>query len=168
MTTLEDLLNIQWNHDQRMVKHCLTRCLYVQSGDTFINVGGSKPGIDRDMWYDDETDGPDASKFSAFRNYNLRINAPTTLRQRYGDTLGHSRVVVLAPNYTRGSSLLLSVGTQYHDEPLRDGARLATDAELAEIEKALAATRKDYEKRLTIYWKRYSKKVHASGYYANR
>ena len=168
MDDLEELLNIQWNNDQRMVKHCLMRCLYVQSGDTFINCGDRKPSIDREMWYDDETDGPQVN-FENFKAYNMRSNAPTPLSERYRDfgqiPIPYVCTELLQRQNRRQVAVLL---IRHIDEPVKADERRATESELAVADNALRSARDDCERRLYAYWKRYSDKVYARGYWANR
>lgn len=157
MASLEELLSVQWNGDRKMVEHCLKHCLYIQLGDTFIRVGDRKPSIDRDLWYDDETDGP-AETFENFKAYNMRTNAPRLIDESHGREL----YVTVNYNGDRTNGKLLALTTYDVDN------RLATDEEIALANNALSEARADYEKRLAAYWKRYSSKVHARGYYVNR
>jgi len=168
MRELEELLTIKWRGDQSMVKHCLNSNIYIRSGDLWINCGDKKPRIERDLWYDDETDGPDDSKFEAFRAYNLRSNAQSMLSEQ--SEYGGVREVWLVQNYYgNDANELVAVTTKRVDDLPRSGElRKVTPEELKAINKARAEVNTDYEKRLERYWKRYNDKVMARGYWANR
>jgi len=172
MTELETLLRTQWvkrdgTPDESMVKYCLKSNTYIDIGPYYINIG-VKPSIDSTMWYDDETEGPDASKFEAFRAYNMR-------GKRFDlDELaanGRSNVWVYT-NYTNdrtGGKLKGWSTTHWDEEPRHLGDyHKATDDDIMAIKQGLAEMKAAYEKRLATYWKRYSNKVHAAGYWANR
>lgn len=172
MTELETLLRTQWvkrdgTPDESMVKYCLKSSTYIDIGPYYINIG-DKPSIDSTMWYDDETEGPDASKFEAFRAYNMR-------GKRFDlDELTSSRLgeVYIYTNYTRdrtGGKLKGWLVAHNGEEPRHVGDfQLATADDIMAIKQGLAEMKAAYEKRLATYWKRYSNKVHAAGYWANR
>lgn len=175
MSELETLLQKQWvkrdgTPDTKMADYCLKSSKYIDTGNYYLDIGNSKPTIDSQMWYDDETDGPDASQFEAFRAYNLRSNNPRRSLEKLADS-GQS-VVWIYTKYTRDHTegkikgwLAARVG----EEPRHVGeCHQATDDDIMAIKQGLAEIAADYEKRLATYWKRYSSKVHASGYWANR
>lgn len=171
---LRKLLEKQWvkrngEIDHKMVDYCLKSSIYVQSGDEFINCGDSKPTIDKTMWYDDETDGPTVN-FDSFKRYN-QSNFPRTLEEMKMGRDG--RQVYIVDNYYlragETTTLLKSVRVADLDYDRVDGnPRLATDEEIRLINEAILKARADYEKRLERYWKRYSNKVRAEGYWVNR
>lgn len=174
METLKELLELQWTKrdgtpDDKMVEHCLKSSIYIQVGDTYIDVGDNKPKIDNQLWYDDETDGPDASQFAAFRNYNLRSHKQPMLSEvsEYG---GPREIWVTTHWYNdkTGGKMLGLIVKRVDDAPRSGELRRATAEEISLANEARAKANADYEKRLATYWKRYSNKVHASGYWANR
>ena len=175
MTELQLLLSKQWvkrsgDIDQSMVDYCLKSSKYIDTGSYYLDIGDSKPTIDSQMWYDDETDGPDASKFEAFRAYNLRSNNPRRSLEKLADS-GNS-VVYVYNKYTRDATdgkIKGWLAARIGEEPRHVGNySLATDDDIMAIKQGLSEIAADYEKRLKTYWKRYSNKVHASGYWANR
>lgn len=173
MNELETLLRKQWTKrdgspDLKMVDYCLKSDKYIDLGDYYLDIGGSKPHISSTMYYDDETEGPDASKFEAFRAYNLR-----GVRLSFESATDHGRSEVwIYTKYTRDQTdgkikgwLTARIG----EEPRHVGeCRKATPDDIAAIKQGLAEISADFEKRLATYWKRYSSKVYASGYWANR
>lgn len=174
MTELEALIALQWRKkdgtpDLGMIEYSLKSSKWIDMGQHYLNIGNSKPQIERDLWYDDETEGPDDSKFEAFRAYNLKGNkAP-----RAEDYIADGRSVIwIFDNYTRdtsGGKLKSWTATRLGEEPRHVGEyRLATTDEIGAIKQGLNEIRMDFEKRLVTYWKRYSNKVHARGYWANR
>lgn len=173
MNELETLLRKQWvkrdgTPDESMVKYCLKSSKYIDMGPYYLRIGDSKPSIDSTIWYDDETDGPDDSKFETFRQYNLR-GKRFSLDELAGN--GHREIWVYN-NYTTdrtGGKLKGWLAARIGEEPRHVGEyRLATPDDIGAIKQGLAEIRADYEKRLATYWKRYSNKVHASGYWVNR
>lgn len=173
MTELESLLRKQWvkrngDVDESMVKYCLKSSLYIDTGEYYLHIGDSKPSIDSTMWYDDETEGPDSSKFDAFRNYNMR-------GKRFSlDELaenGRSEVWIFT-NYTRdmtGGKIKSWLVTHVGEDPRHVGeCRRATADDIMAIKQGLCQIKANYEKRLANYWKRYSDKVTSAGYWANR
>jgi len=175
MTELQSLLSKQWikrngDIDQKMVDYCLKSDKYIDLGDYYLDIGDSKPSIDSQMWYDDETEGPDASKFEAFRAYNLRNNNSQRSLEKLADS-GRS-VVWIYTKYTRDHTdgkIKGWLATRIGEEPRHVGeCRLATNDDIMAIKQGLAEIATNYEKRLATYWKRYNNKVHSSGYWANR
>lgn len=174
MTELKTLLQKQWTKrdgtpDERMVDYSLKSNKWIDMGDYYLNVSDSKPSIDKTLWYDDETDSPDDSKFEAFRVYNLRGNKAPQIE----DYINDGRPVIwVYTNYTHdqtGGKVKSWTATRIGEEPRHIGEyRLATTDEIGAIKQGLNEVRVDFEKRLKTYWKRYSNKVHASGYWANR
>lgn len=163
---LTELLTLQWNNDERMVKYCLKSTKYVQLGDKFVAVTSSKPTIDKTMWYDDETKGPEVS-FESFRRYN-ESNMPHELVKEKSLWGGLSKLYIV-PNYYRDKTDGRLAGITYEpSERAPANGREVTDAELEAFNMAIRDVQADYEKRLAAYWKRYSHKVTAQGYWANR
>jgi hypothetical protein len=172
MTELQSLLEKQWvkrdgSPDPKMVEYCLKSANYIDVGPYYLNIG-DKPSIDSTMWYDDETDGPDASKFEAFRSYNMRGK-----RLTFEESTDHGRSeVYIYTNYTTdrtGGKLKGWLTARIGEEPRHVGDfHKATEDDIMAIKQGLAEMKEAYEKRLKTYWKRYSNKVHAAGYWANR
>jgi hypothetical protein len=173
MKTLEQLLSEKWRKrdgsvDQKMVDFCMKDSIYVQSGEEFINCGDAKPRIENTMWYDDETKGPEVN-FESFKSYNMR-NAPRTVEEQMEV---HDRKPYITNNYYlrdgETTTLLKSVVFRNENYDRMTGEeRLATEDEMQLVKLAINKARRDYEKRLERYWKRYENKVKASGYWANR
>lgn len=171
MTELETLLRTQWvkrdgSPDESMVKYCLKSANYIDTGAYYLNVG-DKPSIDSTMWYDDETASPEEN-FETFRAYNMR-GKRFDLDELIAN--GRSNIWVYT-NYTRdrsGGKLKGWTTTHWDEEPRHLGEyHRATDDDIMAIRQGLSEMKSAYEKRLATYWKRYSHKVHAAGYWANR
>lgn len=174
--TLQEALENKWKKqngeiDHRMVNYCIKTSIYIQSGDIFINCGVKKPRIEKDMWYDDETDAPKVT-FEGFKALNMHHNAPATVEEQMAE---RNRKPYIVNNYYlrngETTSPLKSIifRNEFYDR--MDGyseMRPATDEELELAREAIAEARADYEKRLEQYWKRYSNKVMARGYWVNR
>lgn len=175
MSELKTLLEKQWTKrdgtpDERMADYCLKSSKYIDTGEYYLDIGDSKPSIESQMWYDDETTGPDASKFEAFRAYNLRCNNGSRTLEKMAEN-GRTEVWVYT-KYTNDKTegkLKGWTATRLGEEPRHIGDyRKATADDIMAIKQGLAEINANYEKRLKTYWKRYSNKVHASGYWANR
>ena len=173
MTELETLIRQQWvkrdgTPDESMVKYCLKEGKYIDLGDYYLRVGDAKPNIEKTMWYDDETEGPDASRFEAFREYNMRGK-----RLSLEDAMDYGRSEVwIFTQYTHdrtGGKLKSWLTARIGEEPTHVGEyRKATEDDIKAIKQGLAEIKADYEKRLKTYWKKYSAKVRSAGYWANR
>lgn len=171
--TLQEALASKWKKrdgttDEKMVEYCLKSSIYVQSGEEFINCGNAKPTIDKTMWYDDETEGPKAT-FENFKQYNMS-NAPRTVEEQMEQ---HNRKPYICNNYYLNagettSPLKSVVFRNEFNDRFNGDERPATEAEIALIKEAIDKARENYFTRLERYWKRYSNKVHAAGYWANR
>lgn len=150
--------------DQAMVKHCLKSSKYVEIEDAFVDIGDSKPTIYKEMYYDDETDGPEAN-FNNFRNYNVRMGMPKPykLEGRNRDGFGTLKMV---PQYDGAQGFGLSTLT-YEDDHNSE-YREVTESQLEEINKGIEEVKDDYEKRLQTYYKRYKDQISAKGYWKNR
>ena len=145
----------------------MTSANYIDVGPYYLNIG-DKPSIDSTLYYDDETEGPDASKFEAFKAYNMR-NKRFDLDELIANGRGNIWVYTNYTNDRTGGKLKGWSTTHWDEEPRHLGDyHKATDDDIAAIRQGLAAQKAAFEKRLATYWKRYSNKVHASGYWANR
>lgn len=161
---LKELLNLQWNSNEKMVKYCLTSSLYIQLNDKFVVVCSKKPKIDSDIWYDDETKSPSVT-FESFVDNNTR-NLPNYF-QLENIRFGNHRSLFIAPQYYADKTDGKLCGLRYEDDNFTDGRKVSKE-ELEIINQAVSEVRADYEKRLKRYWKRYSDKVTTKGYWANR
>lgn len=155
MKTLRQLLQDQWGETSNMVDYCEKSSIYIQSGETFINVGSAKPSIDKTLWFDDETDTPEVT-FDYFRNYN-RHHFPRRLKDEQQFVTANYR-----GDKTGGRLACFTINDG------RTDCRPATADEVNKANAAIEKARDDYEKRLQRYWKRYGDKVHAAGYWVNR
>lgn len=169
MSGLKQLLSKQWirrdgSVDHGMVEHCLKSNNYVQVGDIYIYVG-SKPTIDSEIWFDDETSRPDDNDFETFKEYNMRRNKHLSLDETLSN--GFDTIWIYSKwNADRTAGRLAGwVPTRHGEEPRHVGeVRRATPEEVEAIRQKLDEMRASYEKRLATYWKRYSHKVVARGY----
>ena len=157
--------------DIDMVNWCIKESKIVNMGDYWLDIGSAKPKIESTLWYDDETQGPDANLFEEFREYNLRGKAATLdeITKRFGSD---GKIWIYKNKYTRDNRNILrgwTTSDTYHGKPTHVGECYeATEEERAAIAQGLQEIRNNYEKRLKTYWKRYSDKVYARGYWANR
>lgn len=163
---LTNLLSLTWHGSQKMIDHCLKSSNYIQIGEMFVNCGDKKPSITKTLWYDDTTEGPDATE-SAFMHENERNNVPGPWELQYRNYQDLYYLV----NYhgdKSGGRLVCLTYEEYN--PCRTALlRKVTAEELELINEAVESVRKDYTKRLKAYWKRYGKdNFRVEGYWADR
>jgi len=161
---LKSLLGMEWRTrkgevDQKMVEFCMKKDRYIYLNGEFIKCCENKPSIDSTLYYDDTTEGP-GNSFNAFRIYNIH-NIPEQLKPAsYGETL------ITSAHYSNGSEKLRCF---YYSENIEaDKGRIASAEELKAINEARKEVADDYEKRLKTYYKKYSKNIRSSGYWAER
>jgi hypothetical protein len=154
-----------FNNDSSMVKHCLnnSKCVKIDGG--FIDVCDSKPKIDSTIYYNDEYDSPGESK-ETFINYNIRLHMPETFDKE------NTRYEYYAIRQYTGqkNNILVAVHVQdKFDEIIHKHIiRKLSETEMQQINEAIKEVQEHYKKRLNTYYKRYSDKIYASGYWANR
>lgn len=161
------LLNIQWNNDPGMLKHCLTNSYYIALGEGVYLDVGSKQSIDKTMYYDDETPSPEATKEN-WKAYNKRRSPEHYVALR---TAGfyEPRVLVMQPQYFGNKTDSKLLGLTY--DPRGEFLPLAQTVSpelLVRINNEVDLINADFDKRLETYWKRFSSKVGTRGYWANR
>ena len=167
---LTRLLELTWRKrsgsiDAKMVRHSLESGKYVKIDDRFVCVCDLKPSITKTIWYDDETEGPEAN-YQNFLQVN-KHNFPSywELMHRYEDPL-YIRVRFWNDK-TDGRIATLEYIPKYHQENA-ELIRPVTPEDLEKINAAVEEVRQDYKKRLDTYWKKYSNQVSSRGYWVNR
>ena len=163
---LREVLSLQWNGNEGMIKHGLTNINYISWGDEFngqyfIDVGAKKPNIQKQFWFDDEQIIPKPNK-EYFIEYNMKYNAPQLLQLE--NNRNERLHLVSSYNYNK-TDKLKSVTYISWDEIIQ---LPVTEELLIVINEAIAEVRTDFAKRLERYWNRYSDKVRFSGYWVNR
>jgi len=156
---LTEILEEVWRGNKKMVDYSLKSAKYIYINGRFISCCTAKPSIDKTMWYDDEGKGIDTN-FNSFVSYN-KSNMPRLLDP---DT---SWYLDIAYWRQKGRDLLSVRGCTHWQEP-EDGWEEMTEEEIKEINKAIQEVRDDYKKRLEMYYKKYSDKICARGYWVNR
>ena len=167
---LTRLLELTWRKrsgsiDAKMVRHCLESGKYIKIDDRFVCVCELKPSITKTIWYDDETEGPEAN-YQNFLHENER-NYPGhwELMHRYEDPL-YIRVRFWNDK-TDGRIATLEYIPKHHNENA-ELIRPVTPEDLEKINAAVEEVRQHYKKRLETYWKKYSNQVSSRGYWVNR
>lgn len=139
-----------------------------------------KPKIDNVIYYDDERPAPDTD-FESWMEYNLfynfnrgekSISKWTNDIKRYheigccaGNLLSHPTYFRYDGQFSYGMMLYADIDDM---EKHKDIAVELDDAETVEYINCIEALKADFIKRLTTYYKRYSHKIYAYGYWANR
>ena len=169
---LTRLLELTWRKrsgepDQSMVDHCLKSGKYIRIDDMMVDVCSIKPIITTTIWYDDETEGPEAN-FQNFKALNERQNMPSLyeLQSHFCGVRDLYFIVQYSGDKTGGKLASLTYADEPSNFPL---IRKVTPAELEQINAAVEEVRQDYAKRLVNYFKRYGKThVSSRGYWVNR
>ena len=152
----------------------------------YLDLGGivvvfEQPAIRSTLWYDDETEEPEVC-FESFRNYNLHslddydFEWWRSERRNMEEGGCCSGAAVSNPFLSiwkgegrpRFRSNYRDAADFTADPKNKLEARPLSDEEIGLIGQACKEQRARFESRLQTYWKRYSKKVRASGYWANR
>lgn len=171
MKSVEELLTLQWNGDQKMVAYLLKGATYLNMGSYYLDVGG-RPTISRTIYYADTdyatgemADDPGTS-YNVFKNHNMRLHS----NQRWIEELEEGRVeVVITQQYHQDKTGgCLKGWTTKRSYELQANDVVATPEERAKILQTLKEQDRLYEKRLETYYKRYGHKVRTSSYWADR
>lgn len=123
-----------------------------------LDIELREPAIESRLWYDDETERPTNSKENFFY-YNLQFLHDLPCNSLIKEPIDNTQ-------YTTISNL-----DEYSPEVHAKGykfVRRLTKEEQKDIEKINKFVKAKFEKRLETYWKKYSSKVHWSGYWVNR
>lgn len=175
--TLRELLELVWTRkngqvDQKMVEFCLKDSNYIDMGNYFLDIGRSKPTIDKTIYYADqdrstgEMAKDPGTSFETFKRYNKK-NSP----QSDIDAINESSVtVVIRPQYygDKTGGILCTWGIKKYFDKLGEKDREATPAEKQIIIEAIKVAAENYDKRLSAYYKKYSSKIRTSSYWADR
>ena len=163
---LTELLAKTWNNGAKMIDYCLKSSKYIVIDNMFVDACKSKPSISKTLWYSDVTEGPEAN-FLNFKELNHRNNMPRLLGMRCSfDCMQELYLMVHYSNDKTGGRLVsLVYDVENSSLPL---IRKVTESELEKINAVIEEVRKEYDKRLESYYKKYSHKVTAEGYWADR
>lgn len=175
---VEELSKKLWNTPD-MQKYIVNTYDFYKTQDGFIIElqKTNKIAIDKTMWYDDETDGPDVNEKN-FINYNnsnmpgrnldaylqekenLKINGCASGRYDYNG------IYFVGINYKQ--DYLVNCDWFDYDNNKRDFKRYLTIEEQEDFIKLTEERKQQYIERLKKYFKRYGQHVHARGYWVNR
>lgn len=155
-------------------KYFYKQYLLLITKDGYILELDNNPSISKTLWYDDETPTP-AKTEQYFLNYNISINLPyrnineyLEEKNRLETTGGATGLydyngLYFTSNYTNKKR----IGFDYLNDK-RDFVRYMTKEEQNELIEIIKDLQNKYIERLKKYYKRYSKSIHVSGYWANR
>jgi hypothetical protein len=157
-------MNKAYPNDASMVKYCLSGSKWVElDNGVFVSACKAKPVIKNQMWYDDTKNNP-GNSFEVFEEYN-RSNMPTEMTIEHS-MYGWSDTLCLCPASWRHPEAKL-YHLQYMEAVEENQHRITTE-ELLIINEAIREVQADYTKRLEAYYKKYSSKIHSSGYWVDR
>lgn len=129
---------------------------FIMLGNKLVNIGKRKPGIERNIYYDDKTPRPNIN-YDFFEYYNMK-NAFGNL----SDDQFFKRNIYLYP--CEGWYIYTNYREQYNEIDL---ITLSAESK-KKILSAIEIIKKDYKKRLQTYYKKYANKIYTHGYWANR
>ncbi len=156
---IKESLKKVWGHSEKMMTHCLKTSYYLELKDCFVSFD-HKPSIDKTIYYNDEYEAPTITK-EYFIEHNLRHNFK-------GLEVDFEKDLYLFANYEQAAEIKYMRELDRFETEGQENLRKVTDEEKALIKAKLAEFKVNYLKRLNAYWKRFSDKVYASGYWANR
>lgn len=173
---IEEIAKEQWQdeHMQEYIKKNYN--FYMLKDGYFLELQKpNKYSINKTMWYDDETEGPEENE-SNFILYNLRMRDPSKHVTEYKENLERLKTHGCAIGLYDYNGLYLA--TFYKFEKRADVCffsekkgtflRYLTEEEQEDYMNILEHDKQAYIERLKKYFKRYGKHVHASGYWVNR
>lgn len=135
--------------------------------------------IDSTMYYDDEYAAPSTSKEN-WKHYNYRLHyrecgvEEWTKKMKEFNKTGSTYGILLKPvifcNNTRDKQQVIPVFTEnrWYGGAENLAVRELTKEEIKAIYEMQKLIREKYEKRLEVYYKKYSEKISTYGYWANR
>ena len=159
---------------EKTCKYFYKQYVLLITKDGYILELDSNSSISKTLWYDDETPTPDKTE-TYFLNYNINLNLPyrnikeyLEEKNRLETTGGASGLydydgLYFTSNYTNKKR----IGFDYLNDK-RGFVRYMTSEEQNELFKIIKNLQNKYIERLKKYYKRYSKNIHVSGYWANR
>lgn len=168
---------IQRENEEQQEKTCkyfYKQYLLLITKDGYILELDNNPSISKTLWYDDETPTPDKTE-TYFLNYNININLPyrnineyLEEKHRLETTGGASGLydyngLYFTNNYTNK----LRVDFDFLEDK-KEFTRYMTKEEQNELIEIIKDLQNKYIERLKKYYKRYSKNICVSGYWANR
>lgn len=161
--------NIQELKEAGLNDYLIQNYHYTKIQGLYVEVYKKKPPIDRVIFYDDKYERPKVD-FELFKAYNFRLNAQGLTDEEI-EKLGANSTIVIA--YEENGKFYLNAFSCEHylkEFYTLQGANIytLTQAEKAQVVRELKALQADYTKRLETYWKKYSNKVYAYGYWADR
>lgn len=144
------------------------------TNDGYILELENDPSISKTLWYDDETPAPGKTE-QYFINYNIGLNLPYRNIDNYLEEKEKLEK-------TGGASGKYDYTGIYFDSPYTNSKRIGFDfldekkyfirymtkEEQNELIEIIRDLQNKYIERLKKYWKRYSKNICISGYWANR
>ncbi len=155
-------------------KYFYKKVILLITKDGYILELENNPSISKTLWYDDETPTPTKTE-QYFLNYNINLNLPYRnineyLKEKYklektGEATGlyDYNGLYFTNNYTNKKR----IGFDYLDDK-KEFVRYMTKEEQNELIAIIKYLQAKYIERLKKYYKRYSKNICVSGYWANR
>ena len=152
--------------DQSMVEFCLKNNTYLDMGTFYLDLGRSKPTIEKDLYYSDEDSSgnyrsaPDINK-NIFLNYSMRMNS----NRDYIKQLEEEEKDLI---FTTQNDYIKAWTVRTYNYREREGYIVATPEQKKLVIAELKKSDSKFLTRLERYYKRYGKHIFAHTYWANR
>lgn len=156
-------------------KYFYKKRILLITNDGYILELENDPSINKTLWYDDETPTPEKTE-QYFLNYNINLNLPyrniteyLQEKERLLKTGGASgKYDYNGIYFTNPYASQKRIGFDYLYEKDKYFVRYMTEEEQNELIEIIKQLQNSYIERLKKYYKRYSKNICISGYWANR
>ena len=168
------LKNETQEEQEKTCKYFYKKRILLISKNGYILELENDQSINKTLWYDDETPTPEKTE-QYFLNYNINLNLPYRNINNYLEEKERLQK-------TGGASGKYDYNGFYFDNPYTSKKRISfdflddkkyfvrymTEEEQTELLQIIKELQNKYVERLKKYYKRYSKNIHISGYWANR
>lgn len=150
--------------------------LMLMTADGLVLLLDKKQSIDKDLWYDDETEKPEKTE-AFFIKYNLDLKEPLSYltawkeakedfeKRKCGSGRWDYNGLFFTNCYSNSKTRVCVSGAEI-DKPFF--VRYLTEEETKELLEIQNELTEKYIKRLKNYWKKYNQNIWIRGYWANR
>lgn len=156
------LIDLQ-SRNPKYFKEVMDSYLILETDDGYyVVINIAKPGIDKDLWFDDEQPIPEKTE-ELFIQYNLQMNGSKF-------KFDNNDLYIYDPYTIKPKDNLVKVGNMYKADKIANYT-YKRDLKQDEIDMVFEICNillDEYIERLKRYYKRYADKVHCRGYWVNR
>ena len=159
----KEIAKKEWNCE-RMQEHLIKTYDFYKTEDGLVLeiTKPSKLGMTTTIWYDDELPEEEVPT-ACYENFVLENNYNCNRYDCYKEQIERNN-----PLYFCSNNNLVYIDYEYRYGDVRNIVREITKEEEQELLEIFKKQKEDYLVRLERYFKRYSKHIHARGYWVNR